>query len=172
MVSIGSTHSPKRSNALSRETVVFYLRDQYTYLMNTRGAISPQTLSVDLDPDGIFIEYLDGRRVFYHGVPQKAEERVRCAPGKQAHVLVTDESGTEGILIYLNDTKTHSDILESTGVGRVNLTDEKTEVLPGVTAHRDDHAIEIEADPTVLNGRVFVFEEDDFEEHSYEIITP
>lgn len=140
--------------------------------MNTRENVSPQTLSVELDQDGVFIEYLDGRRVFYHGVPQKVDERVRCAPGKQAHLLVTDDTDTTGVLVYLNDRKTHSAILESTGVGRITLDDDDLEVVPGVVARQAGLAVELQADPRVLDGRVFVFEEDAFDEQSYEIVSP
>jgi hypothetical protein len=139
--------------------------------MSKRSDVAPSTIGVDLDPDGVFVEYLDGSEVLYRGVPEAVEGTVRCQPGKEVHVLVTDPAETEGVLVYVNDRKTHADILESTGVGRVVLEPgEKTEPFPGVRARADGHAIEIEADPGAAGGRVFVFEEDELGERSYEIV--
>lgn len=139
--------------------------------MSQRSDVAPSTLSIDLDPDGVFVEYLDGREIFYHGVPEKRTGSVRCQPGKEVHVLVTDPSGTEGVMMYINDHNTHDDILESTGVGRLMVDPGETiQVFPGVTAHADGYAIVVEADTDIADGRVFVFEEDELGERSFELV--
>ena len=136
--------------------------------MSARNNVSPSTLGVELAEEGVYVEYLDGREVLYHGVPEKVEGSVRAPPGKQVQVLVTDPTETEGVMMYVNDYNTHDDILETTGVGRIYVDDE-TELFPGVTASKDGHAVVVEADPEVARGRVFVFAEDELSEHSYEI---
>lgn len=139
--------------------------------MSARNDVSPDTLGVELTEDGIVVEYTDGREVFYNGVPQKVEGTLRTQPGKLVQVLVTDPTETEGVLMYVNDRNTHDSILEETGVGRVMLDPgEEEELFPGVDAHADGYAVEIEADPEVARGRVFVFEEDEMEERSYEFV--
>ena len=139
--------------------------------MSMRDEISPDSLPVDLQDDGIEVQYKDGRAVYYRGVPAKRESTVRTAPGKDVHVLVTDPTGTEGVLTYVNDQKTHDDILRDAGVGRVLLQpDEETTVFPGVAVHNDQHRITVEADLDAVDGRVFVFEEDEMGERSYEIV--
>lgn len=139
--------------------------------MNRASEVAPSTLPVELTEGGIEIEYLDGRQVFYHGVPSKTTERHRTTPQMDVHVLITDQDGTEGVLIYLNDRKTDGDILEDSGVGRVLLADsESTSVFPGVTVSRDGFAFEVEADFETVDGRVFVFEESEMAERRYEII--
>jgi len=139
--------------------------------MSQRSDVAPSTIGVELDPDGVFVEYLDGSEVLYRGVPEAVEGPIRCQPGKEVHVLVTDPTGTEGVMTYVNDRKTHADILESTGVGRIVLDPgEETELFAGVRARADGHAVEIEADPDAADGRVFVFEEDELGERSYEVV--
>lgn len=139
--------------------------------MSMRSEISPDTLRVDLDPEGIELEYTDGRSVFYHGVPQKSTGSITTPPGKQVHVLITDPTETEGAMIYVNDRKTDDEILRSTGVGRVLLdSDEETSIFPGVTVCEQGYSIRIEADPETARGRVFVFAEDELSEQSWEII--
>lgn len=139
--------------------------------MSQHGDVAPSTIGVELDPDGVFVEYLDGSEVLYRGVPESTEGTVRCQPGKEVHVLVTDPGETEGVMVYVNDRKTHADILESTGIGRVVLEPgERTELFPGVSARADGHAIEVTATPGAAGGRVFVFEENELGERSYEIV--
>ncbi len=137
--------------------------------MSARNNVSPSTIGVRLVEEGVYVEYVDGREVLYHGVPEKVEGAVRTPPGKLVQVLVTDPSETEGVMMYVNDRNTHDDILETTGVGRIFVEDE-TELFPGVTARMDGHAIVVEADPEVARGRVFVFAEDEMSERSYEIV--
>jgi len=138
--------------------------------MTIREEISPSTLPVSLTEDGIEVEYTDGRTVFYRGVPKKCEGRVKTAPGKDVHVLVTDESESEGVLTYVNDRTTYDDILKDTGVGRVLLdVDEETTVFPGVTVRNEQHRVTVETERPV-DGRVFVFEEDELGERSYELV--
>jgi hypothetical protein len=74
--------------------------------------------------------------------------------------------------MYINDLKTHDDVLESSGVGRVVLEQGSSEtVFPGVTVSRPGGMRTIiEADPETARGRVFVFVEDDWSEQSYEFM--
>jgi len=139
--------------------------------MSARNDVAPSTVGVELVEDGVVVEYLDGREAYYNGVPAKAEEEVRCRPGKDVQVLVTDPTETEGVLMYVNELKTNDEILEETGVGRVILDPgEEEELFPGVTVRADGHAVEVEADPEAAGGRVFVFEEDELGERSFELI--
>jgi hypothetical protein len=138
--------------------------------MSHRSEISPDTLSVSLEAEGVGVEYSDGRTVFYHGVPDPVES-VRTPPGKQVHVLVTDPTETEGVMVYVNDRKTADGILRDSGVGRVLLEQgEETSLFPGVTVRETGYRIEVEADPEVARGRVFVFAEDELGEQSWEIV--
>jgi len=140
-------------------------------MSRNRSDIPPETLGVSLEPEGVEVTYTDGRSVFYHGVPTKVEASVTSAPGKDVHVLVTDPTETEGVMVYVNDLKTHDDILESTGVGRVMLEDGETASLfPGVDASSAGYRVEVDADPETARGRVFVFVEDEMGERSYEIV--
>jgi len=140
--------------------------------MSARNDVAPDTLGVELTEDGILVEYTDGREAFYHGAPEKVDGTLRTQPGKLVQVLVTDPTETEGVLMYVNDRNTHDEILEETGVGRVMLDPGEAESLfPGVDVRMDGYAIEVEADPEVARGRVFVFEEDQLGESSYEFVT-
>ncbi|WP_323677151.1 DUF5796 family protein [Halorubellus sp. PRR65] len=139
--------------------------------MTFRADVAPSTLGVELTEDGVVVEYLDGRTVFYHGPPETVEESVRAPPGKLTQVLVTDPTETEGVLMYVNDRNTDESILEDTGVGRVMLeNDAEEELFPGVTVRAEAYAVEVEADPETARGRVFVFAEDETAEHAYEIV--
>ena len=139
--------------------------------MSQRSDIAPETLQVGLEPEGIEVEYIDGRSVFYHGVPKKRDESVVCPPSRDVHVLVTSPDGTEGVMVYVNDRNTHDDILESSGVGRVILErGEETSLFPGVDAENLGYRIEITADSELARGRVFVFAEDQTGETSYELV--
>jgi len=141
--------------------------------MEPRSEVPPDTLPVALTEEGIEVEYQDGRRVFYRGVPTKVEESVRTAPGKDVHVLVTDAGDNQGVLVYVNERKTENGILEDSGVGRVLLGNgEETTVFPGVTVRESQHRIDVELDPSVVDGRVFVFEEDELGERSFELVAP
>ncbi|WP_335999010.1 DUF5796 family protein [Halorientalis halophila] len=139
--------------------------------MTTREEVSPETLPIELTEDGIEVRYTDGREAFYRGVPQKRESPLRTAPGRDVHVLVTDASEEQGVLTYVNDLKTHADILRDTGVGRVMLDlDEQTTVFPGVTVRNEQHRIVVDADLDRADGRVFVFEENQMGERSFEVV--
>ena len=138
--------------------------------MSVRTDVPPDTLEISLAEEGIYVYYLDGRRAFYNGVPEKVHGTLRTRPGKDVQVLVTNEDATEGILTYVNERKTGEDILDSSGVGRVMLDKGETEDLfPGVTVTLDGYAIEVEADPVTAGGRVFVFEEDELGERMFEL---
>ncbi len=139
--------------------------------MGARNDVSPDTLGVELTADGIVVEYTDGRETFYNGIPRKVEGTLRTQPGKLVQVLVTDPTETECVMTYVNDRDTHDDILEETGVGRVILEpDEEMELFPGVTVRSEGYAVEVEASPEIARGRVFVFEEDDLGERSFEFV--
>jgi hypothetical protein len=136
-----------------------------------RSDIPPDTVGVELVDGGVTVEYVDGRETFYHGVPEPVEGSIRTPPGKDVHVLVTDPSETEGVMTYVNDRKTHDDILDDSGVGRVILeSGEETQLFPGVTAAVEGHAVVVTADHEVVDGRVFVFAEDSMSEHRYELV--
>jgi hypothetical protein len=138
--------------------------------MSARNDVPPRTLAVELKEEGIYVEYLDGRRAFYNGVPERVQGTLRCRPGKDVQVLVLAPSETEGVLTYVNDLNTHDDILQDTGVGRVMLDPgEKAELFPGVEVELDGYAVVVEADPETAMGRVFVFEEDELGERSFEL---
>ncbi len=140
--------------------------------MSTRTDVPPSTVGVQLLEYGIEIEYLDGRKTVYRGIPKTEPDTLRTSPGKQTHVLVTDPTETEGVMLYVNDFNTSDVILEDSGVGRIVLeTGEEEEVFPGVTVRRvAGERCEVEADPEVARGRVFVFVEDDWGEESYELV--
>lgn len=132
--------------------------------------VPPDTLSVQLSDSGVVVEYADGREVFYHGVPERVESPHETAPGKDIHVLVTDGTESSGVLLYVNERTTDAKILQGAGVGRVMLAaEEQATLFPGVVVHGGNirNTIEIEEE---IDGRVFVFEEDQFTEHSYEIV--
>lgn len=139
--------------------------------MSARNDVAPDTLGVELTEDGIVVQYNDDRETFYHGVPKKESGTLRTTPGKLIQILVTDPTETEGVLMYVNDRNSHDSILEQSGVGRLMLEPgEEEEMFPGVTVRADGYAIEVEADPEVARGRVFVFEEDELGEASYEMV--
>ncbi len=138
-----------------------------------RSDVAPSTLSVALLDEGVEVEYTDGRRTLYRGVPERMSDTLTTKPGRDLHVLVTDPTESEGVLVYVNDLKTHDDILESTGVGRVVLGhEEEEELFPGVVVRRvGELRFEVDADPEAARGRVFAFVEDDWSEESYEFVT-
>lgn len=139
--------------------------------MPSHSEVPPDTLAVALEDEGIEVRYADGRRVFYRGVPEPVEPPLTAAPGKYVHVLVTDEPGTQGVLVYVDERTTEDEILETTGVGRVLLdADESASIFPGVTASRGGLRVEIDADLSAVDGRVFVFVEDEASEQSFELL--
>ncbi|MDG5774901.1 DUF5796 family protein [Haloarculaceae archaeon H-GB2-1] len=139
--------------------------------MSNRNDVPPDSLGIELTEDGVAVEYLDGRTTFYRGVPKAVEERVVTGPGKDVHVLVTDPTETQGVMVYVNDLNTHDDILETTGVGRVLVDNGDEETLfPGVVVRATEYRVTVEADPETARGRVFVFAEDELGEQSYEIV--
>lgn len=141
--------------------------------MTERSDVAPATLPVDLTEGGVAVEYLDGREAFYRGVPQKVAGSVRAQPGKEVHVLVTDEDGVEGAMFYVDDRKTDDEVLEDSGVGRTIVgEDERVQLFPGVEATRDGYAHVVDVDTDVVDGRVFVFVEDQFGEAAYEVVAP
>ena len=139
--------------------------------MSARSTVAPSTLPVELVDGGIVVQYLDGREAFYHGVPEAVEGSIKTPPGKEVHVLVTDPDGVEGVMTYVNDRNTHDEILESTGVGRIVLeADDEAELFPGVSVTTAGYSVLVEADLETVDGRVFVFAEDELSEHAYELV--
>jgi hypothetical protein len=140
--------------------------------MSSTSDVAPSTLTVRLLDHGVEVDYLDGRTTLYRGVPEKVTGQLRTKPGREVHVLVTDPTGTEGVLLYVEDRTTGDAMLEDTGVGRVLLDHGgSAEVFPGVTARRvGDHRVEVETDPGAVTGRVFVFAEDEWGEDAYEFV--
>ena len=133
--------------------------------------ISPHTLAVSLVEGGTVVTYRDGREVFYHGVPEQVTTPHETAPGKDVHVLVTDETESQGVLLYVNERKTADEILEGSGVGRVLLGQgEEATLFPGVRVTGGGVRSTITLEPDLVDGRVFVFEEDQFQEFSYELV--
>lgn len=140
--------------------------------MAVHNDVPPRTLGVELREEGVVVTYADGRTTIYRGVPKTVTGSLQTAPGKETHILVTDPTETEGVLLYVNDLKTADEILEDTGVGRILLDEgDREEVFPGVTVSRTDGLrTTVEADPEAARGRVFVFVEDDWGEQSFEIV--
>ena len=135
-----------------------------------RTDVAPSTLSISLLDEGVEVEYTDGRTTLYRGVPEKVST-LTTKPGRDLHVLVTDPTEAEGVLVYVNDLRTHDDIIEESGVGRVILDDgEEDELFPGVTVTDHQMRVEVTVDYDVTDGRVFVFEEDEMGERSFEIV--
>ena len=140
--------------------------------MAVHNDVPPRTLGVELREEGVVVTYADDRTTIYRGVPQKVSDSLKTAPGKETHILVTDPTETEGVLLYVNDLKTADEILEDTGVGRILLEEgDREDVFPGVSVSRTDGLrTTVEADPEEARGRVFVFVEDDWGEASYEFV--
>jgi hypothetical protein len=140
--------------------------------MEGYSEVSPDTLPVELTENGVTVEYTDGREVLYRGVPTREEGSLQTPPGKDVHVLVTNEQETHGVLVYVNERTTEDVILENSGVGRVLLEKgERTSVFPGVEVEDLRYRVEVSVDET-LDGRVFVFAEDEMGEQSYEVVPP
>jgi hypothetical protein len=139
--------------------------------MEAHSDVPPATLAVELTDGGVLVEYLDGREVFYRGVPTPTKGEFLTTPGKDVHVLIVDSAKQSGVLVYLDERTTEDDILEDSGVGRVLLSEgEERTLFPGVTACGGSLRNEILVDHDTVDGRVFVFEEDQFEEQSYELV--
>lgn len=130
--------------------------------------IAPAALPVELVEGGIVVTYRDGREVLYRGVPERVGPEYATGPGREIHLLVTD--GDTGRLVYVDERMTDPDILERTGVGRIRLAvGDPAEVQPGVTARKTGLRIELTVAPADLEGTAFVFEQDQFGEHSVEL---
>jgi len=140
-------------------------------VMDAHSELSPETLAVEVQDAGVLLEYADGREVFYHGAPERVASPHQTAPGKDVHLLVTDASARQGVMLYVNERRTADDILAETGVGRLFVTEgENRDVFPGVTIRGGSLRCEIAVDHAAVDGRVLVFEEDQFEERSTEIV--
>lgn len=138
--------------------------------MEGYSEVPPDTLPIELTEDGVTVEYTDGREVFYRGVPTREEGSLQTPPGKDVHVLVTNDEETHGVLVYVNERTTEDAILENSGVGRVLLEKgERTSVFPGVEVEDLQYRVEVSVDET-LDGRAFVFAEDEMGERSYELV--
>jgi hypothetical protein len=139
--------------------------------MDAYEEVPPDTLAVDLVEEGVAVEYADGREVFYRGPPEAVESPHETAPGKDIHVLVTDGTEQSGVLVYVDEKRTEGGILRDTGVGRVLLdAGEETTLFPGVVVTGGNLRATVSVDYDVVDGRVFVFEEDQFSEFAYELV--
>ncbi|QZA88581.1 hypothetical protein K0C01_12500 [Salinarchaeum sp. IM2453] len=139
--------------------------------MDYRDSVAPETLSVEVTDEQVTIEYLDGRVVSYDGQREPTAPPIRTQPRQLVQVLVTNSDNTQGVLTYVNELNTESEILEDSGVGRVFVEpDETTEVYPNVTATADGYAVVVDADLEAIDGRVFVFEEGQRYNQYYELI--
>ena len=131
--------------------------------------VHPVKLNAEIASEGINIEYLDGRTVKYASKPHKIEKCIRCQPGKDVHVISIQKG--RGEIVYVDELKTDHKILESTGVGKYLVPSGKSvEIFEGITAQKEGHSIEICVDFKSANGRLFVFQEDEFGELAHELI--
>lgn len=138
--------------------------------MSTRETVPPGTLRVDRSDEGIVVRYLDGRRTVYRLEPEVTDPPLRTKPERLVQVLQVDESFSEGVLVYINDRDTAAEILEESGVGRVNLTPgESASVLPGVAVEMEGHSAVLDVDPAAVAGRLFVFAEGQLGSAAYEV---
>ena len=118
--------------------------------MSNRSDIAPSSLSVELTEDGVAVEYLDGRTAFYHGIPSKVEERVRTAPGKDTHVLITDETETTVALIErVKQERDVTIVLIEHDMEIVFRISDRIAVLSQGAKIADGTPAEIQGDPTV-----------------------
>ncbi|MFW6153395.1 MAG: DUF5796 family protein [Halobacteriota archaeon] len=132
--------------------------------------VSPATLGVGLDDEGIEVRYLDGRTTVYRGPFEPSEPPLRTAPGRLVQILLVEPSETEGVLVYVNDRDTDAEILEETGVGRINLDPGgAAAVLPGVTVEMDGYHAVVDVDGSAIDGRLFVFAEGPLDARAYEL---
>lgn len=139
--------------------------------MHARSNISPVPLLVQPGDTDIVVTYTDGRAVAYGDPIESRSGTVKANLAYEVHVLITDQDGTEGIMVYVNDYDTSDDILESTGVGRVLLDTEESEALyPGVTASRSTDQIMIDVDESAIDGSVYVFIENQLDERAYQLV--
>lgn len=139
--------------------------------MSSRETVSPATLQVERTDEEIVVWYLDGRRTVYSQAPKPVESPVRIPPELLIQVLHVDADLEEGILIYVNDRDTAAEILEDTGVGRINLQPgEAASLLPGIEVEMDGHHGVVDVDLSTTDGRVFVFAEGALGALAYEVV--
>lgn len=135
--------------------------------------VSPATLPVDVDEEGVHVTYLDGRRVTYRASPKQRVETVDVPAWSHVHLLIVDADQSHGRMVYINDRHTDDEILESTGVGRVILAEERVAALgSGIDVKQVGERIHATVSTPVDHRLVFVFVEDQFQEHAYEVIPP
>lgn len=128
--------------------------------MSPRETVSPATLQVRRDEGAIVVRYLDDRETVYDHELETTEPPLRTRPGMLVQVLQVSPDFETGVLVYVNDRDSDAEILEDTGVGRINLQPgESASLLPGIDAEMDGHNTVIDADLEVVDGQVFVFEE-------------
>lgn len=137
--------------------------------MEARSNVTPNPLPLEIEDSTISIQYQDGRVVTYHGPIEERDATVSATLTYEIHVLVTD--GTEGSIVYVNDYDTSDEVLEATGVGRVIISEsDSASVYPGVTASRRGERITIEVDRGAVAESVYVFVENQLEEHAYQLV--
>lgn len=139
--------------------------------MSTRETVTPATLPVERRDEGIAVRYLDGRETVYRLDPEPTEVPLSTRPGLLVQVLQVTPDFDSGVLVYVNDRDSAADILEDTGVGRINLQPgEAASLLPGIDAEMDGHHTVIDVAFDAIDGRVFVFEEGMLGSAAYELV--
>ncbi|MFP4591467.1 MAG: DUF5796 family protein [Halobacteriales archaeon] len=139
--------------------------------MAGRESVSPSTLRLEATDRGLEVRYLDGRRTVYRRDPAPSTPPLRTKPGRIVQVLLADEALTEGVLVFVNDPDTEAEILEESGVGRVNLDpDDHVSVLPGVTVEMDGYSAVVDVDFAAVDARVFCFEEGQLGADAHELV--
>lgn len=132
--------------------------------------VSPATLGVELAEEGIVVRYLDSRRTVYRGPFEQTTPPLRTGPGRLIQILLIEPGETEGVLVYVNDRDTDAEILEESGVGRINLDPgEDAAVLPGVSVTMDGYHAVVDVDMDAIDGRLFVFAEGPLDALAYEL---
>lgn len=137
----------------------------------TFETVSPATLTVDISKEGIAVRYLDGRRTVYPADAEPTVPPLRTGPGRLVQLLLVEPDETSGVLVYINDRDTAGEILEESGVGRINLKPgDEAGVLPGVSVEMDQQHAVIDVDHAAIDGRLFVFSEGMLDTRSYELV--
>lgn len=139
--------------------------------MATRESVTPATLRVEHEDEGLVVEYLDGRRTVYRQDPEPTEPPLRLTPERLVQILHTDPDQHEGVLVYVNDRDTTADILEESGVGRVTLApNEEAVVMPGITVTMDGHAPVLSVEFDAIDGELYVFSEGHLGSAAYRLL--
>lgn len=139
--------------------------------MVSRETVSPATLQLEVEEDGIVVHYLDGRHTVYSQTPEAETAPITMPPEFIVQILLVHPSQTEGVLVYVNDRDTADEILEESGVGRINLRPgEAASILPGIDVEMDGHTAVVDVDHEVVDGEVYVFAEGQLGSRAYHVV--